>query len=118
MSELGVRLVVVGGAAVLTVLLGLALRSGRWGRRRPVSLPGLATGVTLLSSSGCGSCDRLRATLEDLGVEFVEVDAGDPRFPTTIDRVPTLVVLDENGAGWALAGVPDRRRIAGLLSGP
>ena len=118
MSEVGLRLVIVGAVVVLAVGFGLVLRSGRLARRRSVVLPGVGPGVFLFTGPGCASCDTVRATLEELGVQHSEIAAEHDRFPRAIDRVPTVAVLDGDGTGWALAGVPSVARLRRLLGGP
>lgn len=116
MTDVALRLSIVGAVVVVAVVTGLVLRSGRLARRRRLRLPGLGPGVILFSGSGCASCDRVRAGLRSLGVEHAEIGADDPRFPPGIDRVPTVASLDGTGAGVAISGVPSARRLAALCA--
>lgn len=113
MGDTLVRFLVV--AAVLSVALGVAgiahqlsrLRAGR----APLSLEGLEGRVLFFTDSQCTRCDVVRAHLDALSADYVEIPYD--QEPETHQRVgvtgvPLLVVRDREGR--------EVRRFAGVIS--
>lgn len=117
MSDLAVRLLVVGGAAA--VALGVALFAKRAERRRarraPLDLSGIEGRVLFFTDAACRRCDVMRRRLEEAGAPFTEVRYDrEPELHRRvgITGVPLVVVRDEEGNETArLAGVVSRRRL-------
>ena len=112
MSDLTLRLGIVGAAVVLALVVIAAKR------RRPAS-PGdvagnpLSPGVYFFASSTCADCLPARIRLADeLGESgFVEVEwEKDPDLFTAlgVDVVPCTVVVADDGAARRYPGLPDR----------
>lgn len=115
MSDLSWRIMIlalVAGAVVLAVW--------RFDRSKPVrpvrvSRPDLGAGVHFFSSATCATCIDARQALQAVyGGDFNEV-----RFeedPTGfgaygVGSVPTVFILDANGQGVRIEGVPSRRQL-------
>ena len=113
MSDLTLRLVVVGGVLVLVAVTVMYL----WWRDRAPSRPmgkvALDPGVYLFTSATCADCHAARESLERrLGRQgFVEYTwEVEPRIFETlsIDKVPCSVVVDDARRATLWIGQPDR----------
>jgi hypothetical protein len=111
MSDLTLRLVLIGGALVVTLLVLLTLRFIN--KRRPTVIdPGdLLPGIYLFSSSTCLDCQPASAMmLETLGTDrFTEFTWEDhpQRFQTMgIASVPATVVVDSDRSALLFTGMP------------
>jgi hypothetical protein len=117
-----IRLLIVAVVASVALLLASGVRRGLAVRRRAVTFPSLDAGVTLFVSKGCSSCERVMAALDDAGVEevtLVDWDESPQVFlDLGIDRVPTLVHLDDQGSGWSVQGIPSADRLRKWLGDP
>lgn len=114
-----VRVVVV--IMFLGVALGMAFvaRRGIAFVRHPLRAHGLEPGVMLFTSETCEACRRARASLNELGAEFVEISY--EAQPDEFDRlgitgVPSIVIVDDGGQGWIVRGHPSRGRLRRWLS--
>lgn len=120
MNDPVVRAIVVLAILSVVSMVAAAVRRGVVMRRRRVDLP--YTGVVLFASDGCESCAQVRENLEAAGVgavTMIDWDASPQRFlEAGIDRIPTLARLDEDGTGWAVAGVPSVARLRRWLRDP
>jgi hypothetical protein len=111
MNEIWLRLAIVIGAVVVSLLIVAMLR------RRPAvsdSRDGgaLAPGVYLFTSSTCADCVGARERLEDvLGSDgYMEIGwEDDPGLFTHlgIDAVPCTVVVGDDGSASLHPGMPD-----------
>lgn len=104
------RALLVAAAAVVVVALILVLRRRPVVRARPVQGSTLPPGVYLLSSDGCDTCERARATLTRRAVSHTELswDKNPEVFERLgIDAVPSVLRIGEGGDGtWWRGGVP------------
>jgi hypothetical protein len=121
MSETAVRLLVVGGIAVLALAAARAawwLPAWRAGRSR-LDLGDLDGRVLLFTDRRCTRCDTVRHMLEAAGEEFVEVcyeDDPDRWAGFGVEAVPLLVVRDASGrVTGRIGGVPRRARLERVL---
>jgi hypothetical protein len=120
-EPVALRLLVVAIVTAAVVGWALVARRGIAVRRRPIRVDGLGDGVTLFASATCESCGRMEALLAAVGVEYRRVGYESDRDSFTrygVERVPTLVVADRSGRGWAAEGVPSPRRLARWLRDP
>jgi hypothetical protein len=121
-TELGVRFMVVVIVSCVTALIATAIRRGAVIRRRPVTSSVALTGLVLFSSDGCAACRQLSDHLAAAGVDGVTVldwiESPEPFLENHIDRVPTLMALDDDGHGWMVQGVPSVARLRKWLGGP
>jgi len=112
MSEVWIRLALIGGAMGLALLATLAMRRRR---QRPVGIDGagLAPGVYLFSSSSCLECGPARSALrEDLGADRL-FEIRWEEEPETFRRlgvegVPATLVVSDNGTATLFAGDPEQ----------
>ncbi|MEX1037230.1 MAG: hypothetical protein WDZ96_00075 [Acidimicrobiia bacterium] len=112
MSELSLRLVVVGGVLALVAVAVLFLRRRDRSPSRRVGKVGFEPGIYLFTSASCLDCHVARELLETrLGADgFVEYAWEEhPRIFETlsIDRVPCSLVVDVDGRGTLWIGHPD-----------
>ena len=108
----GDRALVVLALACLVAVVVLAARFRPAIRSRTVADTGLSPGTYLLTSGGCSTCERARATLHRRGVAYEELtwQASPDVFERLgIDAVPSVLAVDESGSGrWWRGGVPRR----------
>ncbi|MEX2423637.1 MAG: hypothetical protein WD990_06635 [Acidimicrobiia bacterium] len=112
-DDIGLRLLVVAAVGISAVAGALIARRGTGLIRRSIEIPGFGPGLVFFSSSTCASCARMRERLRPWRnvVEVTyETAAGD--FPSAIDRVPALCLLDGAGRGWVAYGVVSEARLA------
>jgi hypothetical protein len=112
MSELSLRLVVVGGALALVAVAVLFLRRRDRSPSRRVGKVGFDPGIYLFTSASCLDCQVARKRLETrLGAGgFVEYTWEEHQriFETlSIDQVPCSLVVDVEGRGTLWIGHPD-----------
>lgn len=117
MSEVWLRLGIVGIAVLIALVTVLALRRRR-GPSSRIEARSLPPGVYLFSSSTCVDCIPARNRLQEvLGASgFVEIEwEQEPELfdGLGIDVVPSTVVVSEDGTAARFPGMPDR-----ALEGP
>lgn len=113
MSELTIRLVVVGGVLALVVGVVLYLRFRDRAPSRSLGRVSLDPGVYLFTSSTCADCRTARERLEErLGagrfVEYMWETEPEIFEYLSIDKVPCTVVVDETRRAALWIGQPDR----------
>ena len=119
MSDFSWRIIILGFMAA-AVLLAI-WQSGRAKRTAPtrVARPDLGPGVHFFSSETCGTCVDARNILQSLyGDRFAEIRFEDDPVgfgAFDVRSVPTVFVLDADGSGIRIEGVPSRHQ---LESGP
>lgn len=111
MDEVWLRIVLV--AVVFSIATGIAIaRRGRQRAVRGIPSSDLAAGLYLFSSEGCATCESARALLvESRGDDFTElVWEHQPQLfeKLAVDVVPSVLVVDETGAGRLFPGQPQR----------
>lgn len=111
MDEVWLRIVLV--AVVFSIAVGIAMASR--GRRRAVrAMPSsdLSAGLYFFSSEGCATCDSARALVTgSRGDDFTEfVWEHQPQLfeKLAVDAVPSVLIVDESGAGRLYPGQPQR----------
>lgn len=111
-DDIVLRLLVVLAVGVVSIGFALFARRGTGLLRRSVELPGLGPGLVLFSSSTCASCARMRERLQ-AWPDVVEVtyETAGADFPSQIDRVPAVALVDAVGRGWVAYGVVSERRL-------
>lgn len=119
MSEVAVRLALVGLAVVLIAGAGWWSSYSRRARGRPFDGRDLAPGVYLFSSATCTTCRGARRVLDHHLLRYSEVRFEDD--PSALARhaigsVPTVVVVTREGA-TAFEGVPRWRALARVGAG-
>lgn len=106
------RLLLVLAVAVLVVAIVFVLRRRPPVRRRTLTGSGLPSGVYLLTSDGCDTCERARSQLTRRGVGHTELSwQKNPEVfeRLGIDAVPSVLVIGETGSGtWWRGGTPRR----------
>jgi hypothetical protein len=112
MSEVWLRLVIVGGAVTLSLLIMLAIRR-RPGRPGAGEGGGLDPGIYLFTSATCADCEEARARLADMlgSAGYIEIRWEDePGLFTRLDigAVPCTVVVGDDGSASVHPGMPDR----------
>lgn len=104
------RLLIVAAVTLVVVVVILALRRRPIVRRRRVRGSDLPAGLYLLTSDGCDTCRRARETLTKRRIAYTELswEKNPDVFETLgIDAVPSVVRIEEGGAGtWWRGGVP------------
>jgi Uri superfamily endonuclease len=113
MSDIAVRLVVVGGVIVVVFLVVFYLRRRDRAESIRVGRVGLDPGIYLFTSATCATCEKARRHLERrLGesnfVEYVWEQHPETFAALSIERVPCTLVVDEGGRGVLWRGQPDR----------
>lgn len=113
MSDVTLRLVVVGGVLALVVATVLVLRLRDRAPSRPLGTVPLDPGIYLFTSATCADCHTARELLErSLGSQKVVEYAweSDPGIFETlsIDRVPCTVTVDDARRATLWIGQPDR----------
>lgn len=113
MSDLSLRLVVVGGAVVLVLLIVLYLRRRDLAESIRVGRVDLDPGIYLFTSATCDTCEKARRRLERrLGqagfVEYTWESHPETFAALGIDRVPSSLVVEAGGRGVLWRGQPDR----------
>jgi hypothetical protein len=112
MDDLTVRLIVVGSAAALVVIV--AVLTGRRPRvRRSIDDTGLPAGIYLFTSGGCGQCAEARDRLAGVVGESGYTEVPWENEPATFERLgvgqaPSTLVVGPDGSGTWYAGVPNR----------
>lgn len=101
-------------AVVVVVALGVALFQRRRSLNpvRAVDAGDLDPGVYFFSSTGCATCDRARAKLDEaLGdsgyTEISWEQDPDPFEEIGVEAVPAVMLVDERGRGRLYTGQPD-----------
>lgn len=112
-SDLTLRLVVVGGVLALVAAIVLILRLRDRAPSRPLGKVPLDPGIYLFTSAACADCHTARERLQRrLGSHgFVEYTwESDPGFFETlsIDKVPCSVTVDDGRRATLWIGQPDR----------
>ena len=109
------RTLVVLALACLVVVVVVVARFRPVIRSRTLADTGLPQGTYLLTSGGCSTCERARATLRRRGVAYEELiwqESPDVFERLGIDAVPSVLAVGESGSGrWWRGGVP--RRLSG-----
>ncbi|MGF1618277.1 MAG: hypothetical protein ACFCU2_10825 [Acidimicrobiia bacterium] len=113
MSDLTLRLVLVGGVLALVAAIVQYLRFRDRAPSRPLGRVSLDPGVYLFTSATCADCHGARGRLEErLGPGgFVEYtwEAEPGIFEAlSIDKVPCSVVVDDARRATLWIGEPDR----------
>lgn len=113
MSDLQIRVTVVAGAILLTILVTSLLRARSTRPVRRVPRVGLDPGVYFFSSSSCAECESARALLiKRLGPEaFVEFRWEDDPAPFErfdVSGVPATLRVESAGSGRLWQGSPSR----------
>lgn len=111
-EDILLRFFVVAAVAVAAVGVAVFSRRGRGLIRRSIEMPGYGPGLVFFSSSTCASCAQMRDHLKawpDVAEVTYEAAGGD--FPSAIDRVPALALLDDAGRGWVAYGVVSEARV-------
>lgn len=112
-SDLTLRLVVVGGVLALVVATVVLLRLRDRAPSRPLGTVPLDPGIYLFTSAACADCHTARKSLERrLGPQrFVEYTwESDPGIFETlsIEQVPCSVTVDDERRATLWIGQPDR----------
>lgn len=112
-SDLTLRLLVVGGVLALVVVTVLYLRRRDMAPSRPLGRVHLDPGVYLFTSATCADCHAARESLEKhFGRQgFVEFswEAEPEIFQTlSIDKVPCSVMVDDARRATLWIGQPGR----------
>jgi hypothetical protein len=122
MSEGAVRVLVVGGIAVLALLAAWVawwLPAWRAGRGH-LDLSGVEGRILLFTDRRCTRCGTVRDMLAASGEEFEEIRFDDDPglwAQIGVEAVPLLVVRDAAGrVTGKIAGVPRRARLQRVLS--
>ena len=114
MTEPTLRLLLVAVAAVLAVGVGVVSGRGAALRRRRLTDTGLEPGIYLFSSPTCTACETVHGVLDRVVPgRYVTVDwpQDEDRFTAlAVDKVPTVVRVNPDGAGWKTQGVISERR--------
>jgi len=118
MSDLTVRMILVGGVALTTVLVGWI---GSWMRRRsheggaiedPALFEDIPERILFFTTTCCPSCDAARVRLIDSEVAFREIGYGDAAELHTaagVTGVPLILVRAQNGGVVGrIAGKPSK----------
>ncbi|CAN5750731.1 hypothetical protein BH23ACT4_BH23ACT4_04310 [soil metagenome] len=113
MSDLALRLVVVGAVLALVVGAVLILRFRDRAPSRSLGRVALDPGVYLFTSSTCADCHRARESLEHhLGpggfVEYTWETEPEIFEDLAIDQVPCSVAVGEDQRATLWIGQPDR----------
>lgn len=113
MSDLSLRLVVVGGLIAVVFLVVLYLRRRDLAESIRMGNVGFDPGIYLFTSATCATCEKARQQLERrLGqagfVEYTWEQHSETFATLGIDRVPCTLVVDEGGRGVLWRGQPDR----------
>lgn len=111
MSDLE-RLLLVVGIALAVAIVVVLTRYRPLVRSRALAETELAPGTYLLTSEGCSTCERARASLRRRSVEFEELSwqlRPEVFDRLGIDAVPSVLAVETGGAGrWWRGGVPRR----------
>lgn len=105
---------IVAALVVAVIIVVAVLRRFPRTSVRTIDTPGLASGVYLFTSGGCGTCAGARETLVGRGVEFTELTWDeDPEVFQRLgmDAVPSVVVVTTGRGRWWRGGIP--RQIPG-----
>jgi len=112
MDDIWGRIVLI--AVVVAVALGVAVIQRRRSLNpvRAVDAGDLGPGVYFFSSTGCATCDRARAKLEEaLGSSgYTEISweqEPEPFEKIGVEAVPAVMLVDERGRGRLYTGQPD-----------
>lgn len=113
MSDIGLRLLVVGGVLALVGAIVLFSRLRDRAPSRSLGRVSLDPGIYLFTSAACADCHTARERLEErLGPQgFVEYawEAEPGIFDTlSIDKVPCSVTVDDARRATLWIGQPDR----------
>jgi hypothetical protein len=122
MSDLTIRLLVVGSVIVVVAIVALVARRLGTPYHAPVDLDGLdlPAGLVLFTSTECEKCRKARAVVKATGAPLREVtyEIEAAMFERGgVSGVPLTVVIEENGGVVAqFAGVPSWRRLNRALA--
>jgi hypothetical protein len=122
MSETGIRLLVI--AAVLLLGGVAAVTTSRTKRARPAraTRDDLPPGVHLFTSATCATCTEARtviaSTYRNAFTETRFEDDPQSFGHHGIARVPTAIIVLSDGTAWVFEGVPRRRDLPLIDSGP
>lgn len=113
MSELWLRVAIVGGALVVAGLIALITRTRAANAIRTVRAEHLEAGVYFFSATTCETCERARDRLDSkLGAsgytEFAWEHHPDVFSEYGVDQVPAVMVVNHEGRGSLRFGQPDR----------
>lgn len=111
MSDLWLRLGLIGGALIVVAAVTLILRSRTTGRPRRLEATGLDPGVYLFTSATCPTCSAARRSLTGQVGESGFVEVSWEQDPATFDRlgidaVPATAIISPGGSGTLWPGAP------------
>lgn len=120
MSDIAVRLAVVGGALAVALLAMWLIQRRASGPIRRMDSTGLPSGVYFFSSTACDSCGRSRKELIGALGEAGFVEHGWEENPGLfadlgVVAVPAVLVVDETGRGTLFPGKA-KKALASLRS--
>lgn len=113
MSDLTLRLVVVGGVLALVVVAVLLARHRDRAPSRPLGRVSFDPGIYLFTSATCADChtarERLQTRVGQQGFTEYSWEAEPGIFDTlSIDKVPCSMVVDDTRRATLWIGQPDR----------
>lgn len=113
MSELWLRVAIVGGALAVAGLIASITRRRAAKATRTVQTVHLEAGVYFFSAATCATCERARARLDSkLGAsgytEFAWEHHPDVFSEYGVDQVPAVMVVNHEGKGRLRFGQPER----------
>jgi hypothetical protein len=111
MDEVVLRLVLIGGALLVTVTAISLVRSSAKKAPRRLESTGLRSGVYLFSSSACPDCHSARQALdaafgESGFAEFNWEENPGLFHDLAVDAVPATLVVADDGSGTLWTGQP------------
>lgn len=106
------RVLIVAGLAVLVTIGIVVLRRRPALRPRQLGRTDLPPGIYLMTSDGCGTCERARSALTRRHIPYTELswEKNPEAFESMeIDAVPSVIRVGSDGRGtWWRGGVPRR----------
>lgn len=113
MSDFQIRLLVVTGVVLVTIVITSLLRARSGRPMRRINAVGLDPGTYFFSSAGCAECESARELLiEHLGhkgfMEFRWEDDPDPFDRYGVGGVPATLVVEGAGSGRLWQGSPSQ----------
>lgn len=120
MSEPWLRLLLVLGTAALVALLAWLGSRRQLARPQMVMRSDLSPGVHFFSSETCHPCIRARRLLQRMvpshsEIRFEDDPSGFAKF--SIAKVPTVIVVGEEGQATVFEGIPKRRDLEKVVGG-